>query len=127
MTRVRLTVAAMLAVAACGGGPTQPAAVPGDLIVSVAMPGAEAGALLIRVVGNVSNVTSLGNYRVSFTGDSSITRVVLTGAVASGDIFKIHVPDVEKFGNYSAFVEQAASGADYSLLSTSGYAFTIRK
>ena len=132
MTRLRWTFPiAVLVLAACGGDspPPTPEPVAGDLTVSLATPNTQDGALLLRIVGQleVKDVKPVGNYRVSFHTAGPITRVVITGDLAGGDILKISVPDVGKAASYTAYVEQAASRTTYALLETGGYTLTIRK
>ena len=107
-----------------GGGPTKPVA--GELVVRLASPNATDGALIVRVIGPVTGVTPAGNYGVSHVTEGNITRVILTGDIASGDLLRVKVPDVNQVLSYSAIVEQAASRVDYALFSISNYSLAIR-
>ena len=119
---------AAAAVTACGGGdgggPTKPVA--GELVVTLTSPNATDGALIVRVVGPVTGVTPVGNYRVSLATEGNVTRAIVTGDIASGDLLRVKVPDIAQVGSYSANVEQAASRVDYALFSVSSYALALR-
>jgi hypothetical protein len=121
---------AVLFIAACGAdAPPIPQPVAGDLTMALTTPNSQDGALLLRIVGElaVQDVTPLGNYRVSFHTQAGVTRVIITGDLAGGDILKFRVPDIGKASSYTAYVEQAASRTTYALLETSSYFLTVRK
>ncbi len=113
-----------------GCGPDDPDPTPkpvaGELVLSLTSPNPNDGALIVRVIGTLTDVTPVGNYRVSFSTQGNLTRVIVTGDVASGDLLRIKVPDVTQVRAYSASVEQAAARDSYALFSTSGYTLTLR-
>jgi DNA-binding transcriptional regulator YdaS (Cro superfamily) len=131
MSARRASLLAVLVAAAagtaCGGGdagPTKPVA--GELMVRLTSPNATDGALVVRVVGPVTAVTPVGAYTISQATQGNITRVIVTGDIASGDLLRVKVPDVNQVLSYSANVEQAASRVDYALFSVSNYSLAIR-
>ena len=112
---------------ACGGGdggPVKPVA--GELVVRLTSPNATDGALIVRVVGPVTAVTPVGAYAISQVTQGTITRVIVTGDIVSGDLLRVKVPDVNQVLSYLANVEQAASRIDYALFSVSNYSLAIR-
>jgi hypothetical protein len=130
MTTLRrgvLVALSTVVLAACGDrtDPT-PKPVAGELVVKLTSPNATDGALIVRVVGPVTDVTPVGSYRVSFTTQGNMTRAIITGDIVSGDLLRIKVPDVSALDGYFASVEQAASRIDYALFSTSGYLLSVR-
>lgn len=115
----------MIAVAGCGGsdGPKG-----GEATLQLATGFIDTGAILLRITGAVDQVTPAGNYRVASApvGTGAVTRVVVTGEIGPGDLFRIRVPDVSKVSGYGVAVEQAASRTDFSLLDPSSFTVTIR-
>lgn len=128
ITRRRWLVLAAALLAACGGDEPDPTPKPvaGELVIGLVSPNATDGALVVRVIGTLTDVTPAGNYRVSFSTQGNITRAIVTGDIGSGDLLRIKVPDVTQASTYSASVEQAAARDTYALFSTAGYALTIR-
>jgi hypothetical protein len=98
------------------------------LTVSYSGPSQTDGALLVIVTGAVTGVKAIGSYQVASAslGPTS-TRVVVTGDLAVGDVFKISVADVATVSTYTAAVEAAADRATYALDDPSAYHVSIRK
>jgi len=125
----RALAALLLAIApACGGdgpGPTdQPE--PGVVRASLTTPNTTDGALLIRIVGELSNLEAVGGYRVASTAAGTTTRLVLTGNLAGGDLLRFSVPDKRKISSYLVVVEQVAARDTYALIDPAGYAIVLR-
>lgn len=126
MNRVlgRLALAAAVAMVACSNSPIGPQ--PGTLFVKLQSPNSGAdGAILFTLSGP----TPVTNVQVGAAGDTlwstdfsgTTTKVVLTGAIASGVILRFDVPDVNQFGQYLVSVNQAASSSDYALRDLTNY------
>ncbi|HEU5217915.1 MAG TPA: hypothetical protein VFU23_04610 [Gemmatimonadales bacterium] len=117
--------------AACGGkeGPSPPQA--GDLVVSYFQGGSAAGAILFTISGGVvENVTvrSGQQLQVSFSSPSAgTTKVIVTGALATGDIITLRVPDVTLFNDYVIHTDQVADNLTFSLVDPSGHTFTVHR
>lgn len=115
----------LLAGLACGEkkvvGPTG-----GDLTVAYSAASVTDGAILVLITGVVDAVKPLGNYQVaSASVGPAATRVVVTGALVSGDLFKITVKDVSL--TYGAQVEAVADRTTFALNDPGSYAATVRK
>ncbi len=98
----------------------------GDLTVAYTGPSTTDGALLILVTGAVDAVKSVAGYQVASAavGPAS-TRVVVTGPLVPGDLFRITVKDVS--ASYGATIEAAADRTTFALAETGSYTATIRK
>ena len=134
MTRAfgRLVLAATVAAGAmlaCSKSPTGPQ--PGTIFVKLQSPNSGAdGAIMFTLSGP----TTVTNARASaadtlWTTDFSntTTKVVLTGAISSGVILSVDVPDVNQFDQYVVSGNQVASSSEYSLRSlTSSVGFTSK-
>jgi hypothetical protein len=124
----RQVVACLLVLAALSGcGREQPVGpVAGELVVSLNSPGATDGAVLLRLVGEITAVTPVGNYRVeSAPIGSGITRIVVAGTITSGPIARIAVPDLAAAAQYYGLVEQVADRHTFALRSTAGYSVSV--
>lgn len=118
--RILLALALGAFVSACGssgsgGGNTGPSA--GTLYVTYSTPNTDDGALLVKVTGGavtaVAIDTSLKGFsRVSANGDT--TMIVVAGAVKSGVVAKLSVPDTRAVLAYSGTVLQVAQAATYA-------------
>lgn len=124
-----LGLAALVSVAACGGedpGPPKPVA--GELTVSYAGGTSSDGALLVTVTGTVTSVSATGGYQVASAslGPTS-TRVVVTGSLTQGDLFRIRVPDVAAVANFGVTVEAAADRTTFALNDPVIYQVSVRR
>ncbi len=129
MTR-RLTaiVAGLVVAAGCGGNGPPPGPVGGEMTISLTAGHNRTGAILLQLNGPVIDITGLNGYRVSSApiGLTGSTRVVVTGAIVSGDMLRVRIPDVALLPAYTMFIEQAAARDDFSLLDPGGYGLTRR-
>lgn len=122
-----LAVAAALALlVACGDGDDISGPVPGTLVVSLATPHADDGAMLVRLTGpEITNVTAAdANLYLYAVGTGPLT-VVLVGDLAAGDLLELRVPDVGDVGAYSATVLEVAARSNDLRASLGGYALTV--
>ena len=130
MRRVRLfLVVGIAAGLACGKGEEPVGPVAGDLTVAYGTQSATDGAVLILVTGGaVTSVTAVGQYRVaSASVGVNATRVVVTGDLSAGDLFRIRVPDVSLVGSYIARIESAADRTTFALGDPGLYSAAIRR
>ena len=129
MTR-RLALLAMLAAGlSCGGStePTGPEA--GVIVASLNTPNDRDGAVLVRIIGEHTNLTvANGSYRLATANgvQGSTVRAIVSGTIADGALIEFRVPDISKMSTYVVVVEQAAARDTYALLDPSGYNFTLR-
>ena len=119
-------------VSACGGKlPPGPPSQPGDLIVSYFQGGPTAGAILFTINGGpVQNVTVRSGQplQVSFASPSAnVTKVIVTGPLATGDIVTVRVPDVTVATSYTIQMNQVADNVTYSLIDVSLHTLTIHR
>ena len=121
---------ALISLAACSGeNGGQPPLQAGDLLVSYYQGGPEAGALLLTITGGpVQNVTALGGQQVGFASPfAGTTKVVITGALATGDILRLRVPDVSQSTSYAVRLEQVADKMSFALIDPTPYTFTVHR
>ena len=115
--------------AACskdGPDPIKPVA--GDLTVAYNGPSQTDGALLLVVTGAIAEVKAVGSYQVASAPlGLTATRVVVVGALAVGDIFKIRVSDVNTFAAYTVRIDEAADRVTFALNDPIGYTAGVRK
>lgn len=129
--RLVCAVAAMALGLGCGGenGGTPPQ-VRGDLTLSHIVSGSDLGAVLLTISGGeVEAVTAIpAGVTVSFATQSpGITRVVVSGTLASGDLLKVRVPDVNAVDGYVVRIDQVAHAETFALLDPAASSFTIRR
>jgi hypothetical protein len=124
--RWQVVIAALALGAGCKKEPAGPEA--GVLTVSFSSPTDTDGALLLLVTGPVTSIQVLGGYQMSQApAGGNATRVVLTGALISGDILKLSVPDVSTASSYTVAVEAAADRNTFALTDENQYTATVRK
>jgi hypothetical protein len=129
MRRATIALVAVAVVGSACGKKSDPAGpVSGDLVVSYNGPSDTDGALLLSVSGAVTAVKAVGGYQVaSAPAGPTLTRVVVTGTLAAGDLFKITVPDVSLASTYSIHIDAAADRATFALTDVIAYTATARK
>lgn len=112
----------LLLLAACGAsspaGPDtgeQPAT-PGWLTVQLTTPYADDGALQMRVTGpSIDSIAPEASYDGFGTVSSGIGDVVITGALANGNVARFRVSDVTRASQYTVSVVAAAQQTTYAL------------
>lgn len=124
-----LSAAILVAASACGGKEPPVGPTAGDLTVSYSGTGGNDGALLLLVTGGpVEAVTPLSPYRVeSAPAGTNATRAIVVGALSSGDILRLRVPDLGALANYRVRVEAVADRATFALLDPGPYTAALRK
>lgn len=130
--RTSLRAAALIAavgLAGCGSDTPDPLKpVAGDLTVAYSGGTLSDGALLVTVTGSVTSVTAVSGYQVaSAVLGPSTTRVVVTGAIVQGDLFRIRVPDVAAVASVGVTVEAAADRNTFALNDPLIYQVTVRR
>ena len=125
-----LAIALLAGVLSCGGStePTGPHA--GVVVASLNTPNDQDGALIIRIVGEQTDLKAVGGYHLATantTGAQGTTmRGILTGTIVDGDILEFTIPDISKVSTYVVVVEQAAARGTYALVDPSGYNISLR-
>lgn len=126
-----VTLVALVALTACGGGsPTGSDSTPppvtstsGWLTVQLATPNANDGAVQFAVSGpGVDSIRTVppysGHAMVAVSGSG---HLVITGSIASGVVARVWVRDVSKAAQVTASVRAAATRNTYGLQDVSGY------
>jgi len=125
------SLALVALLAACGGNQGPPPSQAGDLIVSYFQGGPTAGALLLTISGGpVQSVTARSgqSLQVSFASPAAgTTRVIVTGALSTGDILNVRVPDVSLSSDYTIHVDQVADNLTFSLIDPTTHTLTIHR
>ncbi|MGE0354735.1 MAG: hypothetical protein AB7I33_06105 [Gemmatimonadales bacterium] len=134
--RIRTLVAPILILAAgltaCGGGDNGGGnpPVPGLLTVSLSSAPSNPGAIMFTVSGGQIDAVTTGSYPTyQTTLNSTSRRVLLTGAITTGSLVQIQVPDINKASSYTASIQQvAARGTDpapYAQLPVAGFSIAV--
>lgn len=127
-SRISMVLAVATAVAgSVGCGTKEPAGpTPGQLAVTYSGPGVSDGAMLLLVTGPVDAVTAKSGYQLaSASAGLNATRVVVTGPLVPGELFKISVKDIG--GNFGALIEAVADRNTFALGDPGQYQTTILK
>lgn len=124
--------AALLLVAACGGGDgsTDPQPQPGFLTVSLATPAADDGAIVLSVSGPgaMSQFASVAPATQLFARRNGTSqRVLLVGDLNAGQLVRFHVPDVSAAAAYRATIVEVASRGNEVRASTASYSLTVAR
>ena len=116
----------------CGGkdGGPQPSPA-GDLVVTYFQGGVQPGAILLTITGGaVESVSALPGVSVQVAYNVVIpgtTKVLLTGAMSTGDLFKIRVADTTLATSYVARPDQVADNITFALVDPAGHTFTVHR
>jgi hypothetical protein len=117
--------------ASCGGDGGPPPSPAGDLIVTYFRGGPEAGAILLTIEGGaVQSVTARSGQALTVsyaTPSAGITKVIVTGAIATGDILNLRVPDTTLSTSYTVRVDQVADNVTFSLIDPLLHNLTIHR
>ena len=134
MTRTRRSLLGLffLLAASCGGGGGDgPGGQPGNLTVQFSETGPTPGAIYFTVSGGViDGVTAVNPSSVQvtwFAPAPGTTRIVVTGALAVGDLLTLHVPDIAAAASYLPLMNQVADNATFALLGNGPYSLSIHK
>jgi len=123
----RIVIGALTVLAACSSTPPEPPPpVGGEVTLSLQTPNIDDGAVLIRIVCPITEITAAGDYLVSSVPvGTTATKVVIVGSLGAGPLIRVKVPNLDLLGTYSVFVEQVASRTDFVLYDPSGYSVII--
>jgi hypothetical protein len=125
-TNLLVALAASAIVGACDGSEGTAPPVPGTIVVELASPHGDDGALSLTLTGpGVSGIqTANSSYRAYWrlVSDGE-ARVILVGSIAPGPLFTVSVGDVNDLGAYRATLAEVAN-RDGVLRETAGYAVT---
>lgn len=108
----------------CSHEPTGSAA--GTVNVALATPNSDDGAVLFTVSGGpVDSVEAVGYSIYSARIDANTLRIIVTGALGSGPVARLHIPDYRQDFVYSATVNQVASRMTYLQRDPASYSVTL--
>ena len=103
-----------------------PARGPGALEIRLVTPNAEDGALLLTLSGGpVDSITSAAFEIVSLESAPREYRVLVRGAIHSGTVARLWVPERENQSAYVASVAEAVGRASYARRDVAGYAVSV--
>jgi hypothetical protein len=102
-------------------GPTE-----GTFTVTLASPNSDDGAVLFTLAGGpVDSVAALGHSVYSARLDDNTVRVIVVGALASGPLVRIRIPDHRQISAYSVVVNQVAARTSYQQRDPSAYSVSV--
>jgi len=127
MSSARLTLlAALLGVAACGGGSDLSAPLSGPLDLVLRTPADDDGIVLLEIAGGtVDSVTALGYRTEASPVATAPLRIVVSGPLRDGKLVRIWVPDRTRASDYSATVVEAAARSTYLLQDVADYRIEV--
>ena len=115
----------------CGGDGGPPPSPAGDLIVTYFQGGPAVGAMLLTIEGGVVQAVTARSGQaltVSYaTPSAGVTKVIVTGTIATGDILNVRVPDVTLSTGYTVRVNQVADNLTFSLIDPLLHNLTIHR
>ena len=121
-----LLLAAVLGVAACGGGSDLSAPLSGPLDLALQTPADNDGIVLVEVTGGtVDSVTALGYRTQASSVGTAPLRIVVSGALRDGKLVRIWVPDRTRASDYTGTVVEAAARGTYQLQDVAEYRIDI--
>ena len=101
---------------------------PGWLNVRVSSPHPDDGGVMFRVQGGpIDSVRAAFPDAFTSRVSASEWRVIVIGNVASAVVARVWVPDLDAVAQYSAVLEQAASGTTYAQRPTADYTLTVER
>lgn len=101
---------------------------PGTLQLALSGGGDNVGALVLVVSGGpVTSVAAASTYEIASNADSAGTHIMVIGAIGSGAVATLQVPDVNQAGAYVATVEQVADRTTLGLLDAAPYQVTVTR
>ena len=121
-----LAAASVMLLAACSSqvstAPSTPAGPTGGwLTVQLTTPRTDDGAVQLSVTGPAIDSVTIVSYDGFATRGATETDLVATGNITSGDVARIHVPDLSRTTEYHASVSAAASRDSFALQLLDGY------
>ena len=103
-----------------------PARGPGALEIRLVTPNAEDGALLLTLSGGpVDSITSAAFEIVSLPVSANDHRVLIRGALRSGIVARLWVPERENQSAYVVSVTEAVGRTSYARRDVAGYAVSV--
>jgi hypothetical protein len=111
--------------ASCGKDDPVDGPTPGVLIARLTTSHTQDGALLLRVLGPVTDVTPIGYTSASRSVGGAI-MIVVTGNIIGGDLLRLSVPDTRELDSYSVEVQQAADRNTFALREPGSYSISLR-
>jgi hypothetical protein len=108
-----------------GGEDTGPE--PGTLGVTFVSPNSDDGAVMVQVTGMIDSVVAVPPYRLlSARPSTEVTRVIVTGDLGDGLLFRVYVPDIAGTGSLGMEIMQVAQQGTYSQRSLAGYGLVVQ-
>ena len=124
--RTLLALASVLLLDACSSETATAPAVPvgptaGWLTVQFTTPRTDDGAVQLSIAGPAIDSVKILTYDGFESHTATQADLVATGTITSGDLVRIHVPDLSKTTQYRASVSAAAARDSYALQDLAGY------
>ena len=117
------------ALTACGDDTAEPP-IPGSLLLSVTTPATDDGAIMVRVTGpGIMGVqpTSSGQDLFWRLSSEDEVRAIVIGAVQTGPLLTVQVPDVNRVEEYTAQVGEVAAESDAIRSALTGYSLSLTR
>ncbi|MES1259517.1 MAG: hypothetical protein ABUL71_02900 [Gemmatimonadota bacterium] len=126
MNRSISTVAAALMLAACSAQATTAPSVSGTptsgwLTLQLTTPHSDDGAVQLSIVGPAIDSVKILTYDGFEAHSATVADLVATGTITSGDVARVHIPDLSRTTEYHASVSAAAARDSYALQALDGY------
>ena len=125
---VVLVLFAGLAAGACEDAVEPP--VPGALLLSLTTPATDDGGIMVRVTGpGIVSVqpTSSGQELFWRLAAEDEARAIVLGAIGTGPLVTIQVPDVKRADEYTVEVGEVAAESDVLRDALTGYSVTVAR
>jgi len=119
-------ITAAMALCACSSqvttAPSTPATPTGGwLTVQLTTPRTDDGAVQLSIVGPAIDSVKIMSYDGFESHSATVADLVATGTISSGDVARVHIPDLSRTTEYHASVSAAAARDSYALQVLDGY------
>jgi hypothetical protein len=123
---VTLCAAALIAGGCDAVEPGGPTADPGPVLMMLATPRDDDGAVMFSIAGGaVDSITAIGYGLFASQTAAHAHRVVVNGDIVDGPLARIWVPDRRTIGDYTLSIEQVATRVTYEQQQPAAYVLSL--